>query len=77
MTRQINIINVSVHKRKQLIIMSRRRATRVIDTRDTCERCAARRATCASGTRDARKRRVTMRANRTHDTRERRATTQE
>ena len=26
------------YKRKQFIITSRRRATRVIDTRDTCER---------------------------------------
>jgi hypothetical protein len=33
MTRQINIINVSVRKRKQLIIMSRCRATHVIVTR--------------------------------------------
>jgi hypothetical protein len=45
MTRQINIINMSVRKRKQFIITRKRRATRVIDTRDTCERCAERRAT--------------------------------
>jgi hypothetical protein len=34
MTRQINIINVSVRKRKQFIIMSRRCATLMIVTRD-------------------------------------------
>jgi hypothetical protein len=77
MTRQINVINVSVRKQKQFIITSRRHATRVVDTRDTCERCTARRATCVSGTRDASKRRATTRANRTRDTRERRATTRE
>jgi hypothetical protein len=66
---------VNAHKRKQFIITRRRRATRVIDTRDMCERCAARRATCVSGTRDARKRRVTTRVNRTRGTHERQATT--
>jgi hypothetical protein len=60
------------YKQEQFIITSRRRATRVIDTQDTCERCATRRATWVSGTRDARKRRVIMRANSTRDTRERR-----
>jgi hypothetical protein len=68
---------MSDYKQGQFIIMSRRRAIRVIDSRDTCERYAARRATCVSGTRDARKRRVTTCANRTRDTRERRATTRE
>jgi hypothetical protein len=63
---------MSDYKQEQFIITSRRRATRVINTQDTCERCAARRATCASGTRDACKQRVTTRANRTRDTRERR-----
>jgi hypothetical protein len=68
---------MSDYKQKQFIITSRRRATRAVDTRDTCEQCAARRATCASGTRDARRRRVTTRANRTRATRDRRATTRE
>jgi hypothetical protein len=58
------------YKQEQFIITSS--ATRVIDTQDTCERCATRRATWVSGTRDARKRRVITRANRTRDTRERR-----
>jgi hypothetical protein len=32
-TRQINVINMSVRKRKQFIITRRRRATHVVDTR--------------------------------------------
>jgi hypothetical protein len=32
MTRQINVINVSVRKRKQFIVTRRRRVTHVIDT---------------------------------------------
>jgi hypothetical protein len=75
MTRQINIINVSIRKRKQFIITSRRRATHVIDTRYTCERRAARQATRAKDTRDARTRHVTTRANGTRDTRETTRTT--
>jgi hypothetical protein len=45
MIRQIKIINVSVRKRKQFIITRRRRATHVIDTRDTREQPATTRAT--------------------------------
>ena len=45
MIRQIKIINVSVRKRKQFIIMRRRRAIHVIDTRDTREQPTATRAT--------------------------------
>jgi hypothetical protein len=32
-TRQINVINMSVRKQKQFIITRRRRATHVVDTR--------------------------------------------
>jgi hypothetical protein len=63
---------MSDYKQEQFIITRRRRATSVIDTQDTCERCVARRATCVSGTRDVCKQRVTTCANRTRDTRERR-----
>jgi hypothetical protein len=67
MTRQINIIIVSVRKRKQFIIMSRRRATRAIDTRDTRDTNARRNDDDAQS---ARERRATacgnsMRATRT------------
>jgi hypothetical protein len=68
---------MSDYKQKQFIITSRRRVTRAIDMRDTCEQCAARRATCVSGTHDACRRRVTTRANRTRATCDRRVTTQE
>jgi hypothetical protein len=75
MTQHINIVNVSVRKRKQFIITSRRRATRIIDTRDTCERRAARQATRANDTRDARTRRVTTCVTHTRDKRETTCTT--
>jgi hypothetical protein len=68
---------MSAYKLKQFIITRRRRATHVIDKRDTREQCAARRATCINGTHDARKRSLTTCANSTHDTRERRATTRD
>jgi hypothetical protein len=42
---------MSIYKRKQFIITHGRRATHVIDTRDTHERRAARRVTHANGTR--------------------------
>jgi hypothetical protein len=38
-TRQINIINMSVRKRKQFIITRRRRATHVVDTRRCTKQC--------------------------------------
>jgi hypothetical protein len=59
MTRQINIINVSVYTREQFNITLKRRATHVIDTRDTRER---RTTTCANNTHDARERHTTTRA---------------
>jgi hypothetical protein len=54
MTRRINLINMSDYWREQFINTHRRRATHVIDTRDTRERRAARRVTHANGTRMAR-----------------------
>ena len=53
MTWWINGTNMSAYKLKQFIVTRRRRATHVIDKRDTREQCAARRATCINGTHHA------------------------
>jgi hypothetical protein len=52
MTRQINIINVSVYKRKQFIITSRHRATHEPDARHERAKERRRRATGTQTTRN-------------------------
>jgi hypothetical protein len=55
---ELIIINMSVYKRKQFIIMRRRRATHVTDTRDTRDTRTRRAARTREGMAMTRKQRV-------------------